>query len=216
MHPPKCLILWGNSKKDNLWGSTRISVKWLTCLCPTRTIKVVESLLLGTSLVLYITNFIKPVFTPRTFEHLWIPSSFESSMHFAHLCLSFFRVLKLLNWKAPLFTPRFFVLHVFKHLCITVLFMPTFWKPIFTQENIESVFMASLIESSIPYRPTFDWICNAGALFDCRWKDWTWDVCVWVWTQCKRLCCKGNSKVKNTQEDEQRETSKWILKEHQR
>lgn len=144
MHPPKCLLLWGNSKKDNLWGSTRISVKWLTCLCPTRTIKVVESLLLGTSLVLYITNFLKPIFTARTFEHVWIPSSFEPSMHFAHLCLSCFCILKLLNWKAPLFTPRFFVLHVFKHLCITVLFMPTFRKPILTQKDIESVSTPSL------------------------------------------------------------------------
>ena len=110
---PSVCFFGGNSKKDNVWGSTRIGVKWLTSLCPAGAIKVFESLLLGTSLVLYITNFLKPVFTPRTFEHIWIPSSFEPSMHFDHLCLSFCCILKLLNWKAPLFAPRFFVLHVF-------------------------------------------------------------------------------------------------------
>ena len=45
--------------------------------------------------VLFITNFLQSIFTARTFEHIWIPSSFEPSMHFAHLCLSFFCILKL-------------------------------------------------------------------------------------------------------------------------
>ena len=99
--------------------------------------KLLNFLKLGTALhptPLY-HQLLASIFTARTFERIWIPSSFEPSMHFDHLCLSFCCILKLLNWKAPLFAPRFFVLHVFKHLCITVLFMPTLWKPIFTQKK---------------------------------------------------------------------------------